>query len=95
MKKDSFFVKKRKIKIIGYISGESLHPMAGIALIATVGHGMTNKIGVAAKLFTALAENKVNVRIIDQGSSQINIITGVDEADTEKAIKAIYAAFVK
>jgi aspartate kinase len=56
---------------------------------------MTNKIGVAAKLFTALAENKVNVRIIDQGSSQINIITGVDEADTEKAIKAIYAAFVK
>ena len=49
MKKDSFFVKKRKIKIIGYISGESLHPMAGIALIATVGHGMTNKIGVAAK----------------------------------------------
>ena len=67
----------------------------GISLIATVGHGMTNKIGVAAKLFTALAENKVNVRIIDQGSSQINIITGVDEADTEKAIKAIYGAFVK
>ena len=67
----------------------------GIALIATVGHGMTNKIGVAAKLFTALAENHVNVRIIDQGSSQINIITGVDEADTEKAIKAIYGAFVK
>lgn len=67
----------------------------GISLIATVGHGMTNKIGVAAKLFTALADNKVNVRIIDQGSSQINIITGVDEADTEKAIKAIYGAFVK
>ncbi|MBO4437277.1 MAG: hypothetical protein J5791_10400 [Fibrobacter sp.] len=43
----------------------------------------------------ALADNKVNVRIIDQGSSQINIITGVDEADTEKAIKAIYGAFVK
>ncbi|MBO7383802.1 MAG: ACT domain-containing protein, partial [Fibrobacter sp.] len=67
----------------------------GIALIATVGHGMTNKIGVAAKLFTALAENHVNVRIIDQGSSQINIITGVDESDSEKAIKAIYNAFVK
>ncbi|MCF0215448.1 MAG: aspartate kinase [Fibrobacteraceae bacterium] len=66
----------------------------GISLIATVGHGMTNKIGVAAKLFTALAEDNVNVRIIDQGSSQINIITGVDEGDTEKAIKAIYKAFV-
>ena len=66
----------------------------GIALIATVGHGMTNKIGVAAKLFTALADNNVNVRIIDQGSSQINIITGVDEADTEKAIRSIYTAFM-
>ena len=79
---------------------QQMHPdrikvFPGISLIATVGHGMTNKIGVAATLFTALAENSVNVRIIDQGSSQINIITGVDEADTEKAIKAIYAAFVK
>lgn len=66
----------------------------GISLIATVGHGMTNKIGVAAQLFTALAKEAVNVRIIDQGSSQINIIIGVDEADTEKAIKAIYNTFV-
>ncbi len=79
---------------------QQMHPdrikiFKGISLIATVGHGMTNKIGVAAKLFTALADNQVNVRIIDQGSSQINIITGVDEADTEKAIRSIYNAFVK
>lgn len=66
----------------------------GISLVATVGHGMTDKIGVAAKLFTALAEQSVNVRIIDQGSSQINIITGVEESDTEKAINAIYKAFI-
>ena len=66
----------------------------GISLIATVGHGMTDKIGVAAKLFTALAEQSVNVRIIDQGSSQINIIIGVEESDTEKAINAIYKAFI-
>ncbi len=67
----------------------------GIALIATVGHGMTNRIGIAAKLFTALAEQEINIRIIDQGSSQINIIIGVDENQTECAIQAIYGAFVE
>ncbi|MDR1760606.1 MAG: aspartate kinase [Fibrobacter sp.] len=67
----------------------------GISLIATVGHGMTNRIGVAAKLFTALAEQEINIRIIDQGSSQINIIIGVDESQTERAIQAIYGAFVE
>lgn len=67
---------------------------SGISLIATVGHGMTNRIGVAAKLFTALAEKEINIRIIDQGSSQINIIIGVDESQMEKAIQAIYTAFV-
>lgn len=66
----------------------------GIALIATVGHGMTNRIGIAAKLFTGLANESINVRIIDQGSSQINIITGVDESEMEKAISAIYHTFV-
>lgn len=72
---------------------DRLKVFPGISLIATVGHGMTNKIGVAAQLFTALAKEQVNVRIIDQGSSQINIIIGVDEADTEKAINAIYKTF--
>lgn len=73
---------------------DRLKVFPGISLIATVGHGMTNKIGVAAQLFTALAKEQVNVRIIDQGSSQINIIIGVDEADTEKAINAIYKTFI-
>jgi len=68
---------------------------SGISLIATVGHGMTNKVGIAAKLFTALAEKEINIRIIDQGSSQINIIVGVDETQTEDAIRAIYGAFVQ
>lgn len=66
----------------------------GISLVATVGHGMTNKVGIAAKLFTALAEKEINIRIIDQGSSQINILVGVDEVNMEKTIQAIYAAFV-
>ncbi|MCR5028355.1 MAG: aspartate kinase [Fibrobacter sp.] len=67
----------------------------GISLVATVGHGMTNKVGIAAKLFNALAEKEINIRIIDQGSSQINILVGVDESNMENAIRSIYDAFVK
>jgi len=65
-----------------------------VALIATVGHGMVNQVGTAARLFGALAKEKINVRIIDQGSSEINIIVGVNERDFEKAIIAIYSEFV-
>ncbi len=66
-----------------------------MALIATVGAGMAQHKGTSAKLFTGLADADVNVRMIDQGSSELNIIVGVSEADFEKSIKAIYAAFVK
>ncbi|MDD5017011.1 MAG: aspartate kinase [Eubacteriales bacterium] len=72
---------------------DSLEVMGGLALIATVGRGMINHIGVAAKLFSALAKSDVNIRMIDQGSSEINIIVGVDEKDFENAIRAIYNAF--
>ena len=65
-----------------------------MALIATVGSGMSSRIGVSATLFTALAEAKVNIRMIDQGSSEMNIIVGVENRDFETAIKAIYNAFV-
>lgn len=65
-----------------------------MALIATVGSGMSARTGVSARLFTALAETGVNIRMIDQGSSEMNIIVGVENKDFEKAIKAIYEAFV-
>ena len=55
---------------------------------------MSSRTGVSARLFTALAEAGVNVRMIDQGSSEMNIIVGVENKDFEKAIKAIYEAFV-
>lgn len=64
-----------------------------IALIATVGFGMRNYIGLSGKLFTSLGKNDVNVVMIDQGSSEMNIIIGVENDDYEKAIKAIYNAF--
>lgn len=65
-----------------------------MALIATVGRGMVFTPGIAAKLFQALSQNRINVRMIDQGSSEINIIVGVDTADFEKAVRAIYDAFI-
>ena len=65
----------------------------GLALIATVGEGMAYRVGVAARVFTALANAGVNVRVIDQGSSEINIIVGVDQKDYETAVKALYKAF--
>ena len=64
-----------------------------ISLIATVGRGMSFKPGVSARLFTALAEAGVNIRMIDQGSSEVNIIIGVETPDFEKAIRAVYHAF--
>ncbi|MDL2225695.1 aspartate kinase [Eubacteriales bacterium OttesenSCG-928-M02] len=64
-----------------------------LALIATVGHGMIRRVGVSAQLFSALAEAGVNIRMIDQGSSELNIIVGVAEEDFETAVNAIYKGF--
>lgn len=64
-----------------------------LALIATVGQGMAGRVGVAARLFTALADAGVNVRVIDQGSSENNIIVGVASKDLKPAVQAIYRAF--
>ena len=65
-----------------------------LALVAVVGRGMRKARGTAAKIFTALAQAKVNVKMIDQGSSELNIIIGVAEEDFEEATKAIYNIFV-
>jgi len=70
-----------------------VHP--NMALVATVGHGMAYTPGISSKLFTALYESGVNVRMIDQGSSEINIIVGVENKDFEKAVGSIYHAFIK
>jgi len=64
-----------------------------LALIATVGRGMVHSIGIAAKLFTALAKSGVNIRMIDQGSSEMNIIVGVESDEFATAVRAIYDAF--
>lgn len=74
---------------------DSIDVIGNIALIATVGHRMASRRGTSATLFNALAEAGVNIRMIDQGSSEMNIIVGVENKDFEKAIDAIYKAFVK
>ena len=65
-----------------------------LALIAVVGRGMRSNRGTAGRVFSALAHARVNVKMIDQGSSEWNIIIGVKNDDFEKAIRAIYDIFV-
>lgn len=66
-----------------------------LALIAVVGRGMKSTRGVSGRIFSALAHKNVNVKMIDQGSSELNIIIGVTNDDFEIAIKAIYDIFVE
>ncbi len=73
---------------------DSIEVHRGIALIATVGRGMSHAPGTAAQLFSALAEAGINIRMIDQGSSELNIIVGVENPDFERTVRAIYARFV-
>ena len=73
---------------------DSLDVYPHMALIATVGRGMAYTPGIAARLFGALSAAKVNIRMIDQGSSEINIIVGVESTSFDDAVRAIYRVFV-
>ena len=66
----------------------------GLSLIAVVGRGMIKTPGTASRVFTAVARAGINIRMIDQGSSELNIILAVDERDFERAIDTIYREFV-
>lgn len=65
----------------------------GVALIATVGQGMSSSIGTAARLFKAMAKAQVNAKLIDQCSSGLNLIVGVSNDDCDRCISAIYHEF--
>lgn len=65
-----------------------------LASIAIVGEGMVSVRGMAAKIFSAIAKAGINIRMIDQGSDELNIIIGIDEADYEKAINALYKEMI-
>ena len=66
-----------------------------LALVAVVGRGMAGAPGTACRVFNALAREDINIRMIDQGSSELNIIVGVNEDKFEDAIRAIYAEFAE
>ncbi len=73
---------------------DSLFIEKNLALVAVVGEGMVRTVGIAAKIFSALKEAGVNVRVINQGASEMNIIVGVAATDYQKAVRALYTAFV-
>ncbi len=77
------------------LNPDRIYTHEGIALVATVGHGMAKSVGTSARLFKALSEANINVNMIDQGPSELNIIVGIDNADCEKCIRAIYNEFFK
>jgi len=76
------------------VSPDSVVVDSGIALIAVVGRGMKSSRGTAGRIFSALAHKGINIKMIDQGSSERNIIIGVQDCDFETAICAIYDIFV-
>lgn len=76
------------------VNPDFVHVIENVSLIATVGHGMARRAGTAAKIFYALAKAGVNIKMIDQGSSELNIIIGVSNEDYEKSIQAIYNEFI-
>ncbi len=93
---DEFIHKEQSVvsAIHRLVEPDSVEIESGLALVAVVGRGMKSASGTAGKLFTALAKEGINIRMIDQGSSELNIIIGVDNKDFETAIKAIYNTFI-
>jgi aspartate kinase len=75
------------------VNPDKIYTHENIALVATVGHGMAKNVGTSARLFKALSEAGVNVNMIDQGSSELNIIVGVENEDCNTCIQAIYHEF--
>ena len=94
---DEFLHKEQSVvsAIHRLVEPDSVEIESGLALLAIVGRGMRSASGTAGKLFTALAKKNINIKMIDQGSSELNIIIGVKNADFEVAIKAIYETFIQ
>ena len=92
-------LEEHEASVIGELSRtlqpDRIETIGDLALIATVGEGMAYRVGVSGRLFSALRNAGVNVRMISQGASEINVIIGVAAEDYEKAVRAIYAEFAE
>ena len=82
-------------RIMEVVEPDTLTIHDDMSLIATVGRGMVHNCGTAARLFASMSRAGINVRMIDQGSSELSIIVGEDDKDFESTIRAIYHEFVK
>lgn len=82
-------------KIKETVQPDSVKVADKISLIATVGRGMMYRPGISGKLFAVLGNNDINIRLINQGSDEINIIVGVENKDFEKTIRVIYNSFIR
>ena len=93
---DEFVEKEQKVlaQLHRAVKPDAIELEADLALIAVVGRGMKNNSGIAGNIFSALAKAKINIKMIDQGSSELNIIIGVRNRYFEDAIKTIYRVFV-
>jgi len=76
-----------------YCHPQRLTTQPGLALVVVVGKGMIRKKGVAAKIFTSLAQADINIRMISQGSSELSILVGVENEDANRAVSALYETF--
>jgi aspartate kinase len=72
------------------VAPDTINISNDISLIAIVGRKLASNIGIAGKIFTALGENEINIRMIEQGADEINIIVGVDDKDFKKTIRVLY-----
>ncbi len=82
-------------KISEHLSPDDVKTEFGIALISVVGEGLLHKVGVLGNAASALARANVNIKIANQGSSEISMIFGIDASDEEKAVTALYEEFFK
>ena len=77
------------------IKAEDVRILKNTALVSVVGRNMASRVGVAVKIFDALAANNINIRMILQGCREINVIIGIDENKYEAAIKCLYDSLLK
>jgi aspartate kinase len=96
---ESAVLEGRRDKVLTSINravhADSITIEDGLALVAIVGLGMVKYKGTAARVFNAISNAGINIKMIDQGSSEFSIIVGVDEQDFNSALVAIYNEFVK
>ena len=86
--------KKSRRSLRESVNPDHIELESDLALIAIVGRGMKSTRGTAGRIFSALAHAHINVKMIDQGSSELNIIVGVRHDEFKHAIRALYDIFV-